>query len=210
MFKKVIGIVIFLFSVGVYAQTKIDVSFNKTHTGLSYRLGGGYVFKEKMTIGAGIKIIQWTPIIDNQNHVLKNRFKPANLQEKIGVYATFDYLFLKPNKTIVPYISYDFSLSRSSLYNKGYYYLGDGITTSNDTIPLFTYYELNFKPVTAIEHHLSAGCNIKICKNVWLTEKIGGGIMQYFKLENSVIGEEHWELAWMANIGITYFFEKKK
>lgn len=212
MTRKVILFVICVLTLNltVWAQTNIDVSFNRTHTGWSYRGGVSFYVAKNLYLGGGIKYIQWAGITDNKSYVLQYRFKPANTLEHLGAYATLDYnLFPKRSKYIQPYISYDVSVSRSSLSNLFYLYITQAVLLStNDTIDLYQIVKDSFKPVIGVEQHFAVGFRAKISERLSLTQKIGGGLFLYTPIER-IIGEEWWELAWMFNIGLSYRLGKK-
>ena len=213
--NKIMQYLVFLLCIAIsqllYAQVGIDASFNKSQTGWSYRGGVSYQFSNRFTLRGGVKVIQWMGIIDTRGHFFKNRFRPSNATERLGAYLSIDYVpFRFPKGNIEPYLSYDASLSRSSLYQKSYYWAGQGIKEgTTDTLDLYYTKSAWLGPILAVEQHFCVGFRGNINKRWYINQKIGGGIALYKNTGKSIIVGEDWELAWMFSLGLGYRFVKE-
>lgn len=192
-------------------QNALEVGFGHSQPGYSYRLGYVNTFNNKLSVEVGLKYIQWNAPDAPDEHLFKDRFKPENFIEHLGAYGGVDYNFKTLNDKVSLFCFYNLIFTRSSLYVNLY----SPFAAFQDTITgeVYTLYkELTdqFEPAIALEHYVGAGFVVSVTKNLYIKQKIGGGIVQYFDLDPRILlaPHENWEVAWLWNIGVGYRFNK--
>jgi hypothetical protein len=208
MKQLTILIIVLFFSLSLNAQISLNTSFNKSHIGKNLRLGVNYDFK-RASLNFGINYLLQNPVKDNQGYLFKNRFNPNNFGESLGFYFSPQFNLLKNKKCFQPFIYYDFSFKKSSVIVDGFFYKITAYDTINNRyIDLYEKVKDSLKPIIAVEHHIGIGANFKIIDNLYITQKIGGGIAHFHKIDPKIFNAEKWELAWMFEIGVKYSFNK--
>lgn len=201
----------FLYFNNSKAQISIHSSFNMNYTGYNYRLGGEYFFLKHFSTGLGVKYLSWHPVTDNQGTIFKNRLRPNNFKESLGLYATFNYYPFKKNKHINPFLGYDFNFTKSSLIVHFYSFKGYLINpTTGEQIEVFELVEDYLtEPMIAIDNTLQIGFDAIIYKGLKLTQKVGGGLQNVYQVPvqfGPINGS--FNFIWSYQVGLTYEFNE--
>lgn len=190
-----------------YAQNDITTSFNSVHIGKNVNLG---VCKNinRHSIGIALKYQINSYVTDNQNEIFKKRFFAKNLSEHIGFNFDYQYNFNLKQSAITPFIFYNLQFTNSHTRNNGY--LKYDIDTITNTI-LYRKYLVFFGPTIALENYLGIGYKVNINKRFFITNKIGGGIVLYYNVDERLYGDGgNWEFGYMINIGVGYRLKEEK
>ena len=205
--RSVISILLLIVSINSYSQYDIVSSFNSVHIGRNINLGiNRNISNYSVSIALKYQINSY--VTDDQNEVFKKRFFAVNFLEHFGLNLGFQYNINLKQSAITPFIFYNMQLTKSHTRNTGY--LKYDIDTITNTILYRKYLEF-WGPTIALENYLGIGYKININKHMYLSNKIGYGIISYFNVDKMLYGDGgNWELGYMINIGIGYRIIKKK
>lgn len=195
------------------SQVNLTTGFGKTQPGYSYRIGAEYEVNEKFSAEAGIKIIQWNYILDNQNFTFKNRFKPQSFIEYFGFYGSLNYNIFTYNEFVSSFVFYDVLFTNASLYHEGFFIHGSTIDPiTGQPIDLFTNFAVIFEPTIAFENFIGGGINIQLFNKLIFSQKIGIGFCDYYDIDPHIIGNPNdiGEFGFDWNFTLKYHLTNKK
>jgi hypothetical protein len=198
---KKVFIVFFIFFTSHQAYCQLDLigSFNSVHIGRNLDL----TLKKdigKHAVLFGLKYNLNKLVTDNQNNVFKKRFYATSLEEHFGFSIGYQYHIKLRRSSLSPFLFYDFQFTNSHTRNRmflPYCYDTSGVV-------LFKEHLEYFGPTIALEHNLGIGLTIDIFKRLYLYQKIGGGIVDFFNVDARMLGGSHWEFESILSVGVGY------
>lgn len=158
-------------------KKEIDVNYNWSHIGRSLNINYNHYFGHH-ALSIGVRQHYNSVITDNQGYVYKNRGYATNLQESIGLNIGYKYDFLKKSSIVIPYLFFQSQLSNIRFKHPYEYYE----SSSNGIYTVIA--SENTNPIFVTENYIGFGLKVKLFKDLFLNQTIGGGIAT-FKGDNT-------------------------
>lgn len=194
-------VAIFAIQLG-YTQVPVLVDFNSTGSGRSINMLASKQFHNRHELGGGICInINKQTLNDDQFCVFRKRMYSIQPIEFFGVEGFYQIHFLKNLEHIDLFAFYDIQYRFSHCRS----WFGD-YTEEGKRIYIL------YGPFHWIEQNIGIGFSVDIWKNLFLIQRIGGGInliVGYGKPEyNAMIAKPmtEWEFGYLLSSGIGYRF----
>lgn len=186
-------------------KKEIDVNYNWSQIGRNLSINYNQYFGRHALI-IGVKQHYNNGVItDNQNYVYKNRGYATNFSESIGLNIGYKFDLLKHHEYLMPYLFFQSQISKirfKETYNvlitspNGYYVKTDSETSES---------------VFTTENNFGFGLKVKLFKNIFLNQTIGGGIATFKRSEafysNGRLTKYDFELCTSIKIGLIYQFK---
>ena len=183
------------------AQLDISTSFNSVHIGRNIDLGISKSYNNH-TVGISIKYNINSIITDNQNEVYKKRFYALSFPEHIVLNLVYYYNINLKKSPITPYLFYSLQLSNSHTRNRGY--LADHLDSTGNRM-FYREYLVFFGPTISMENYIGLGYCVDLFSHLYLSSKIGIGIIPYFNVDDRLYGNRYSiEFGKIISIGLGY------
>ena len=200
----------------VTAQIRVYPVFNSVISGRSINLLASKQIKNRHEFGGGLRInINKFAHNDDQDNIFKKRMYATKPLHYFGMEGFYQIHFLQKLPHIDLFAFYDVQVCYSTTGNRLLEFDVDPITeecTHN------TYFR-HFGPFTWIEQNIGIGFTVDIWKNIFITQRLGGGV-------NFILGKDapfsetkdyyliktpfEFEFGYLLSVGIGYRFEPKK
>jgi hypothetical protein len=208
---KYISIILAFFCLNIsIAQIGIESNFNSVHTGRNINVLAKYA-KNKISFNLGLKYNFNKENTFPQADIYKKSFWATSLGEHFGVETGFQFVFFQ--KTNVELFGfYQLQITKSDIKHDWFQPIGSLVANPQSETDLIYARSINiFGPVWGIENNFGIGLNTFFSKNLYLSLKLGGGIL--FVDNNSkntvILGGSNWELSEVISIGLGFKFAKQ-
>ena len=210
----------FFLSLGLLLSLKMQsqnicIEYNKSQIGKSLRVGYELRLIPNFYLETGIKYIIWTGVSDNGGYVFKDRFRPINFTEHLGIYSSLKYRFYK-NEFMQLLVIYNGAISNSHLIFDGYLHSGR-FAYDSTTGQLYDLVSRVFEvmPKTfAFENYFGGEASFKLSKKISGFAKMGLGYTFYHIQDDPGFitpipntGEHSW---FMGGLGLKYSINRQK
>ena len=214
--KNVILIFTFsLFLQSAMAQIRVVPVFNSTHSGRSINVLASGQIKNRHELGGGLRInINKYAHNDDQNNIFKKRMKAIEPIHYFGLEGFYQVHVFQKLPHIDIFAFYDIQLTYAPVLNRIELLETDPVSGQRVLV------EHNFihGPFTWIEQNIGIGFTVDIWKNVFFTQRLGGGTnfilgIDKRKTDGSPrLAKPPFEFAfgYLLSVGIGYRFEPKK
>ncbi|TSA33186.1 MAG: hypothetical protein D4R64_14705 [Porphyromonadaceae bacterium] len=203
--KKLVIILIIILSIAQgYSQVNMIGSFNSVDIGRNISLTLKKDIK-RHSILIGLKYNLNRIVHDNQNNMFRKRFYATTFAEHFGFNIAYQYNFQLSKSTIRPFLFYDFQFTNS--HTRNLMFLPHSYDTNGDV--LYKRYLEFFGPTIALEHNLGIGFTVNILERLYLYQKIGAGIVNFFNVDKRILGSGGWEFGSVISVGVGYRLKKK-
>jgi hypothetical protein len=185
------------------AQMDVGISFNSVHIGRNLALTASkHIASHRINVGLKYNINSFEH--DNQMNLFKKRFFATEFDEHWGFILGYSYGFKVKDNRFEPFLFYEMQYTYSHTRNEIYSQVGYDISGNELYIREVTF----FGPTVALENYIGFGITYKLWEKIILSQKIGGGYIQYFKTDERYVmpNNRAWEFGYMLNIGIFYRF----
>ena len=194
----------------VTAQIRVYPVFNSVISGRSINLLASKQIKNRHEFGGGLRInINKFAHNDDQDNIFKKRMYATKPLHYFGIEGFYQIHFLKKLPHIDLFAFYDIQVCYSTTGNR---------FNEFDPITMEEYFR-HFGPFTWIEQNIGIGFTVDIWKNIFITQRLGGGV-------NFILGKDapfsetkdyyliktpfEFEFGYLLSVGIGYRFEPKK
>lgn len=198
-----------------YAQTdtiarkfkkEIDCNYNWSHIGRNLSINyNQYIGRHAITIGVKQHYNNGA-ITDNQHYLYKNRGHANNFIESIGINIGYKFDLFKSHEYLMPYVFFQSQLS--NIRFKQEYERFE--TNSSNSIYYKTITEIS-EPLFVTENYVGFGLKVRLYKNLFLNQSIGGGIATFKTSEkyyqNGKLRNYNLEGCLSIKIGLIYQFK---
>lgn len=186
-------------------KKEIDVNYNWSHIGRNLSINyNQYVGRHAIIIGVKQHYNNGA-ITDNQNYAYKNRGYATNFSESIGLNIGYKFDLLRKNGCVMPYVFF-----QSQISNIRFRTTYDNPEVWNNGLIIKTYTETS-KQMFVTENYFGFGLKVKLFKNIFLNQTIGGGIATFKRSEaiynNRRLTKYDFELCSSIKIGLIYQFK---
>lgn len=185
-------------------KNEIDVNYNWSHLGRSLNLNYNHYFG-RHALSIGIRQHYNSVITDNQNYVYKNRGYATNFSESIGLNIGYKFDLIKKHDYLMPYVFF-----QSQISNIRFKRIYDNPEVWDNMLIIKRYTEIS-EPVFVTENYLGFGLKVRLFKNFYLNQTIGGGIATFKASEefyqNGKLRKYNFEGCSSIRIGLIYQFK---
>lgn len=194
-----IVLLVFFASHQAYCQLDLIGSFNTVDIGRNLNLT---IKKDlgKHSVLLGLKYNLNRIVHDNQNNMFRKRFYATTFAEHFGFNVGYQYNFQLSKSTLRPFLFYDLQFTNS--HTRNLMFLPYSYDTNGDV--LYKRYLEFFGPTIALEHNLGIGFTVNILERLYLYQKIGAGIVNFFNVDKRIIGSGGWEFGSVISVGVGY------
>lgn len=194
-----IVLLVFFASHQAYCQLDLIGSFNTVDIGRNLNLT---IKKDlgKHSVLLGLKYNLNRIVHDNQNNMFRKRFYATIFAEHFGFNVGYQYNFQLSKSTLRPFLFYDLQFTNS--HTRNLMFLPYSYDTNGDV--LYKRYLEFFGPTIALEHNLGIGFTVNILERLYLYQKIGAGIVNFFNVDKRIIGSGGWEFGSVISVGVGY------
>jgi len=203
--KKLVIILFIILSIARgYSQVNMIGSFNSVDIGRNISLTLKKDIK-RHSILVGLKYNINRIVHDNQNNIFRKRFYATSFGEHFGFNVGYQYNFQLSKSTIRPFLFYDLQFTNS--HTRNLMFLPYSYDTNGDV--LYKRYLVFFGPTIALEHNIGIGFTVNILERLYLYQKIGAGIVNFFNIDKRIYGGVNWEFGSVISVGVGYRLKKK-
>lgn len=205
---KVVFIIFLLLLINMVCKgQELALVFNSTHSGRNLAINYIKDFN-KNEIGVGLRYnINMFAHTDDQMNVFHNRQFATKPLHHIGFQAYYNrYIWSKL------FAFYDIQLSHSETFNRMYlrYIYDPNVEEPTRDDILYRKVLENFGPFTWIEQNVGIGLKLNITESIFLTSKIGVGVMLLYgtdiQLPSTISKKPEWEMSMLMSMGLSYKF----
>lgn len=154
-------------------KNEIDVNYNWSHIGRSLNLNYNHYFGRHCIILGVKQHYNNGGITELPHNVYKNRGYKTNFGESIGLNIGYKFDLLKKHDYLMPYLFFQSQISKIR-FNRTF----ENPVIRDNTLVYIVDTEIS-EPLFVTENYIGLGLKVKLYKNFFLNQTIGGGIATF-------------------------------
>lgn len=196
-----------------FSQIQVESNFNSVHIGRNQSLLVSYNFK-RFSIAIGAKYNFNKLVAFPQNAFFKKTIFALTPQEHWGGELNFKFRIFNRKDMFITHLFYNAQFTKSHTRFETYFAIGQLVPEPTSDFD-FVYEKFldHIGPFLVLENNIGLAFEILLTKNLYLSQKFGGGILFFKNLDPNttiIVGGGNWELTEMLSFGVGYRFDKKE